>query len=73
MSFCVVHFLESNEVDFVPKWWINETETKCRYPKNKLPDFENLKRSPDCQPQNSWAKYKIKLIKHYGNFKIVHF
>lgn len=65
-KFAVVHFLQSNSVDFVPSKWILEDKTKCAYPKQEPPEFQNLKRNPDSLPEKNWGRYRVRFIKSYG-------
>lgn len=67
MSWAVVIFIDDDSVEVVPTTWCVSKE--CFWPPLKGAKLKEaiIKQST---PQNTWTKYKIRLLKCYDEFKV---
>lgn len=65
-KFCVTLFEDSNEVAVTPKTWLCSNNTHCYWPPYR--DSVKISRavSKESSPSPDWEKYKIEVLKSYG-------
>ena len=60
MTFCVVEFLDTNELAVVPPLWMQENDSMCIWPPYKQPIKIN-KAVINCEsPGCGWKEFKIR-------------
>jgi len=62
MSYAVIKFLSTNEVEFLPTCWLLEGMQQCLWP-NKLQPHYRVERKA---PQEEWITYDVKVFGVYG-------
>ncbi|XP_065673290.1 uncharacterized protein LOC136090508 isoform X1 [Hydra vulgaris] len=58
--FYIVHFLNDNTVEYVPKEWLNGN-SECMWPKCSMTSLKGMRRKRQI-PNKDWERYKIRIL-----------
>lgn len=67
--FSVITFSKDQSVAAVPTLWIDKLGV-CSWPKKRPSNFRDLVRNPSFEPPESWEKWKVEVVKTYGESPI---
>lgn len=67
--FVVIHFNVDNSVAALPASWLEDNNTKCRWPSKPPKNFEKYLKEADSKPGPEWDLWDCQVVKSYSKWQ----